>query len=196
MKNFSAALAQLVEHLIRNERVRCSSHLSSTTSSKVQQNVMGTPMPKDLYYAEDFNEGDNFDLGTYTVTKDEIVEFAEKYDPFPFHIDEEKAKETIFEGIISSGWLTALIWLRMMHRKFLSYEVTLGSPGHEEMLWPQPVRPGDILSGYVEIKGIKLSKSKPDLGFIRYTASLENQNQQCVFSTTSTLIIKTRQNAS
>ena len=63
MKNFSAALAQLVEHLIRNERVRCSSHLSSTTSSKVQQNVMGNPMPKDLYYAEDFNEGDNFDLG-------------------------------------------------------------------------------------------------------------------------------------
>ena len=195
MKNFSAALAQLVEHLIRNERVRCSSHLSSTTSSKVQQNVMGNPMPKDLYYAEDFNEGDNFDLGTYTVTKDEIIEFAKKYDPFPFHIDEEKAKETIFEGIISSGWLTALIWLRMMHRKFLSYEVTLGSPGHEEMLWPQPVRQGDTLSGSLEIKGIKISKSKPDLGFIRYTASLENQNQQCVFSTTSTLIIKTRQNA-
>ena len=153
-------------------------------------------MPKDLYYAEDFKEGDNFDLGSYNVTKDEIIEFAKKYDPFPFHIDEEKAKETIFEGIISSGWLTALIWLRMMHKKFLSYEVTLGSPGHEEMLWPQPVRHGDTLSGSLEIKGVKISKSKPDLGFIRYIASLENQNQQCVFSTTSTLIIKTRQNAS
>ena len=64
---------------------------------------MEPPMPKDLYYAEDFKEGDNFDLGSYNVTKDEIIEFAKKYDPFPFHIDEEKAKETIFEGIISSG---------------------------------------------------------------------------------------------
>ena len=153
-------------------------------------------MKNDLYYAEDFKEGETFNLGIYNVTKEEIVDFAEKYDPFPFHVDEAKAKETIFEGIISSGWLTALIWLRMMHEEFLSYEVTLGSPGHEEMLWPQPVRPGDTLNGSITIKGVKISKSKPDLGFIRYEALLKNQEQKCVFSTTSTLIIKTRQSAS
>ena len=84
----------------------------------------------------------------------------------------------------------------MMHENFLSYEVTLGSPGHEEMLWPQPVRPGDTLNGSITIKGVKISKSKPDLGFIRYEALLKNQNQKYVFSTTSTLIIKTRQSAS
>ena len=147
-------------------------------------------------FAEDFHPGDVFDLGVKTVTLSDITNFAEKYDPFPFHVDEAKAKETIFEGIISSGWLTALIWLRMMHEKFLSYEVTLGSPGHEEMLWPQPVRPGDTLNGSITIKGVKISKSKPDLGFIRYEALLRNQKQQCVFVTTSTLIIKTRQSAS
>ena len=138
-------------------------------------------MKNDLYYAEDFKEGEIFNLGTYNVTKEEIVDFAEKYDPFPFHVDEAKAKETIFEGIISSGWLTALIWLRMMHEKFLSYEVTLGSPGHEEMLWPQPVRPGDTLNGSITIKGVKLSKSTPDKRFSRYEAFLTTHDQTCVF---------------
>ena len=71
--------------------------------------------------------------------------------------------------------------------------MTLGSPGHEEILWPQPVRPGDTLNGSITIKSVKISKSKPGLGFIRYEALLENQNRKCVFSTTSTLIIKARQ---
>ena len=83
-----------------------------------------------------------------------------------------------------------------MHEKFLSYEVTLGSPGHEEMLWPQPVRPNDTLNGSITIKSVKISKSKPGLGFIRYEALLKNQNRKCVFSTTSTLIIKARQSGS
>ena len=60
-------------------------------------------MPSNFYYAEDFKEGETFNLGTYNVTKEEIVDFAEKYDPFPFHVDEAKAKATIFGGIISSG---------------------------------------------------------------------------------------------
>ena len=150
-------------------------------------------MPSNFYYAEDFKEGETFNLGIYNVTKEEIVDFANRYDPFPFHVDEAKAKETIFGGIISSGWLTALIWLRMMHEKFLCYEVTLGSPGHEKILWPQPVRPGDTLNGSITIKSVKISKSKPGLGFIRYEALLKNQNRKCVFSTTSTLIIKARQ---
>ena len=75
-------------------------------------------MPSNFYYAEDFKEEETFNLGIYNVTKEEFVDFANRYDPFPFHVDEAKAKETIFGGIISSGWLTALIWLRMMHEKF------------------------------------------------------------------------------
>ena len=145
-----------------------------------------------LRYAEDYKAGDVFDLGVHEITREEIIEFSRKYDPFPFHIDDQAAKETIFGSIISNGWLTALVWLRLMHESFLSYETTLGSPGHEEMVWPPPVRPGDRLAGRVEIKESRISTSRPDLGFIRYTATLSNQEGDEVFVTTSTLIVKPR----
>ena len=145
-----------------------------------------------LRYAEDYNAGEIFDLGTYDVTREEIIEFSRKYDPFPFHIDDQAAQETVFRGIISSGWLTALVWLRLMHKAFLCHETTLGSPGHEEMIWPTPVRPSDQLSGQVEIKESRVSKSKPDLGFVRYTSTLSNQAGEDVFVTTSTLIVTPR----
>jgi acyl dehydratase len=80
----------------------------------------------------------------------------------------------------------------MMHDSFLCHETTLGSPGHEKMLWPKPVRPGDHLTGLLEIKESKVSVSKPDLGFVRYTSTLKNQNQEDVFITTSTMIVKPR----
>ena len=143
-------------------------------------------------YAEDYNAGDVFELGTYDVTREEIIEFSRKYDPFPFHIDEQAAQQTVFAGIISSGWLTTLVWLRLMHKAFLCHETILGSPGHEEILWPTPVRPNDRLNGRVEIKESRVSKSKPDLGFVRYTATLNNQEGEEVFVTTSTLIVKPR----
>ena len=145
-----------------------------------------------LRYAEDYNAGDVFDLGTYDVTREEIIKFSREYDPFPFHIDDQAAQETVFGGLISSGWLTALVWLRLMHRAFLCHETTLGSPGHEEMIWPTPVRPGDRLNGRVEIKESRVSRSKPDLGFVRYTATLNNQDGKEVFVTTSTFIVKPR----
>ena len=138
-----------------------------------------------LKFAEDYKVGDSFELGQFEVTREEVVEFAQKYDPFPFHVDDEAAKATVFGGIISSGWLTALVWLRLMHSQFLCYETVLGSPGHEEMVWPTPVRPGDRLSGTVEIKESRVSKSKPELGFVRYTAKLTNQENEAVFITTS-----------
>ncbi len=146
----------------------------------------------DLRYAEDYNAGDVFDLGTYDVTREEIIKFSREYDPFPFHIDDQAAQETVFGGLISSGWLTALVWLRLMHKAFLSHETTLGSPGHEEMIWPTPVRPGDRLNGRVEIKESRVSRSKPDMGFVRYTATLNNQDGKEVFVTTSTFIVKPR----
>ena len=143
-------------------------------------------------YAEDYNAGDVFDLGTYDITREEIIEFSRKYDPLPFHVDDQAAQETVFGGIISSGWLTALVWLRLMHKAFLYHETTLGSPGHEEMIWPTPVRPGDRLNGRLEIKESRVSRSKPDLGFVRYSATLSNQEDEEVFVTTSTLIVKPR----
>ena len=143
-------------------------------------------------YAEDFEVGEKFDLGRYHVTREEIVDFAQKYDPFPFHVDEEFASKTVFGGIISSGWLTSLVWLRLMHKNFLEYETVLGSPGHEEVKWPTPVRPDDQLEGTLEVLEQRVSSTRPDLGFVRYRATLTNQNDETVFYTTSTMIIKPR----
>ena len=145
-----------------------------------------------IRYAEDFEVGEKFDLGRYHVTREEIVSFAQKYDPFPFHVDEESASKTVFEGIISSGWLTSLVWLRLMHKNFLEYETVLGSPGHEEVKWPTPVRPDDQLEGTLEVLEQRVSSSRPDLGFVRYRATLTNQNDETVFDTTSTMIINPR----
>ena len=79
-----------------------------------------------------------------------------------------------------------------MHKAFLCHETTLGSPGHKEMIWPTPVHSGDRLSGQIEIKESRVSRSKPDLGFVRCTSTLKNQKGEDVFVTTSTLIVKPR----
>ena len=78
-------------------------------------------MRQPKYYWEDFRPGDVAELGEKTVRKEEIIEFASEFDPQPFHLDEEAAAKTVFSGIISSGWLTSLIWLRLMHKNLLSY---------------------------------------------------------------------------
>ena len=80
----------------------------------------------------------------------------------------------------------------MMHRSFLSYDAVMGSPGHEEMTWPKPVRPDDKVTGQLEILESRNSKSKPGLGFVRYEAKLFNQDNEIVFLTKSTLMIKSR----
>lgn len=150
------------------------------------------PKPHGARYAEDFFSGQTFDIGQKQLTKSEIVEFAQKFDPFPFHIDEAYAEKTVFEGLISSGWYTALIWLGMMHESLLTYETILGSPGHDSLIWKNPVRPGDTLSGEVEIIDSRISKSRPELGFVKYKATMLNQRGEEVFFTESTLMLKSK----
>jgi acyl dehydratase len=149
-----------------------------------------------LRYAEDYKPGDVFELGTYDVTAAEIVEFAKKYDPQPFHIDEEAAKKTIHGGLISSGWLTGIIMLQLMRRGFICVETSMGSPGHDELRWLKPVRPGDRLHGRVVVGDVRISKSRPEMGFVNNTATLTNQNGEVVFSMKSAAIFKTRAAAS
>ena len=144
-------------------------------------------------FAEDFHAGQVFNLGSKSVTKEEIIAFAQRYDPFPFHLDDEEGSKTVFGGIISSGWQTTLIWLEMMHENILDYTTIMGSPGHDALNWKTPVRPGDTLSGSMEILDTKLSKSRPEIGFVKYKAQLVNQKNEQVFFTESTLIIKTQQ---
>jgi acyl dehydratase len=145
-----------------------------------------------LRYAEDYRPGEAFDLGSHRITEAEIVEFARQYDPQPMHVDKEFAARSHYGGLISSGWLTALILFRLMLRGFICQETSLGSPGHDETRWFKPVRPGDVLHGRAEVGEVRISKSKPEMGFVHNTATLTNQAGQMVLRIRSTAIFKTR----
>ena len=148
-----------------------------------------------LRYAEDYLPGEVFDLGSQTVSEEEILEFARKYDPQPIHTDKAFAEKSHFGGLISSGWLTALIMFRMMLQGFICQETSLGSPGHDETRWLKPVRPGDTLHGRIEVGEVRISRSKPEMGFMQTTATLTNQHGEVVFLLRSAAIFKTRMTA-
>jgi acyl dehydratase len=150
-------------------------------------------MTEPIRYAEDYAPGQVFDVGTHTFTAAEIIAFSREWDPHPFHIDEAAAKQTMFGGLIASGWHTALVMMRMLHQGgFLSLETSIGSPGHEELKWLRPVRPGEVLRGQVVVNHVKISTSRPELGFVNCTATLTNPAGEVVYLLTSAALIKTR----
>lgn len=124
----------------------------------------------DLLYFEDFETGQEFQMGSYHVTKEEILEFAGKYDPQPFHIDEKAAGESMFGGIIASGWHTASISMRLYVDTILNKSASLGSPGVDELRWKRPLRPGDTVTGNFKVtekkdfrKGIGIATGRVNL---------------------------------
>src|SRR3954447_6844386 len=102
-------------------------------------------MTRQVRYLEDFTNGLVIEAGTATVSEAEIIEFASKYDPQPFHIDRAAAAHSIFGGLVASGWQTCGLVMRQIVDHVLAPEASLGSPGVDEVRWPNPVRPGDTL---------------------------------------------------
>src|ERR687895_1266049 len=100
---------------------------------------------------EDFTPGRVFDLGTTVVDRDEMLAFARRFDPQPFHVDEEAGKASIFGGLTASGWFTAALWMRAYADRVLARAASLGSPGGEEIVWPAPVFAGDTLRATMEV---------------------------------------------
>jgi acyl dehydratase len=135
-----------------------------------------------MKYWEDIKVGDTGDLGSYTVTEEEILAFAKKYDPQPFHLDREAAKRSIFGGLIASGWHSCAIMMRMsvehMRREQLA---GVGSPGIDSCRWLKPVRPGDTLTVRTEITESWRSKSRL-IGFVRRRADMLNQHGEVVLT--------------
>lgn len=150
---------------------------------------MSTATPR---YANDFQPGQVFDLGWKDVTEQEIVQFALQWDPHPFHIDAEAAARSMFGGLTASGWQTALWMMQLMHRGFITVETSLGSPGHDELRWLLPVRPGDRLYGRVEVESVRISRSRPELGFVGTCATLSNQHGALVYLLRSQAMFRTR----
>lgn len=133
-------------------------------------------------YFEDYQAGECAEFGDYPVTEQEILEFARKYDPQPFHVDPEAGARTIYGGLISSGWMTGSIMMRLMVDHFISPLSSMGSPGIDELRWHRPVRPGDRLRMRVTILETRRSESKPDRGVIRARHEALNQNGETVMS--------------
>jgi acyl dehydratase len=133
---------------------------------------------------EDFAVGQVYELGSRTVTEAELVEFARQWDPQPFHVDPEAAKESVFGGLIASGWQTGAIWMRMYVDTMLG-SAARGSPGIEELRWLAPVRPGDTLTGRLTVLETAPSATKPDRGTIRIRGEMVNQDGVTVMAMTS-----------
>ena len=136
---------------------------------------------KRLYF-EDFEEGQVFELGEKTLTRDEIVAFAREFDPQPFHVDEEAAKDSAFGGLIASGWHTAAIFMRLYVDAVLRRAESMGSPGVEELRWLKPVRPGDTLSARLTVLDAVPSASRPGRGTVYLISEVFNSRGEKVMS--------------
>jgi acyl dehydratase len=118
------------------------------------------------YHFEDFTPGRVWEIEGPTLGRDEIVEFARRFDPQYFHLDERAAEDSPYGGLIASGWQTVGICMRLICDAYLLQAASLGSPGVNEVRWTKPVRPGDRLRMKMTVLEAKLSRSKPDRGTV------------------------------
>lgn len=143
-------------------------------------------------HLDDLTPGTVIDLGRVTVTREEMLDFARRYDPQPIHLDDEAARAGIYGGLISSGWLTVSLCMRQIVDGFLGRAASLGSPGCDEVRWLRPVRPGDTLTYRAEILEVTPSRSKPDRGIARVRYEAANQHGEPVLRLTGMQMLARR----
>ena len=126
------------------------------------------------------------DLGSVKLSQTDIIEFARQFDPQPMHLDPNAASFTIYGGLIASGWHTGALFMGLLVRNLIVDTTSMGSPGMEDIRWPAPVRPGDTLSGSIEILETRASNSRPNMGIVRWRGALRNQDGKLVMSAIGT----------
>ncbi|MEF2551105.1 MaoC family dehydratase [Aurantimonas sp. A2-1-M11] len=141
---------------------------------------------------EDFTEGLEIDLRPYEVTRDEVIAFAREFDPQPFHLDEDAAKDTLLGGLSASGWHSCAMMMRMMADSYILDSSSQGSPGVDFVRWRRPVRPGDVLSGTARVLSRRLSSKRPTLGILKISTVLRKQTNDIVLESEYTLLVLTR----
>ncbi|MFM7585143.1 MAG: MaoC family dehydratase [Caldilinea sp.] len=144
------------------------------------------------YYFENIEPGAVLQLGSRTVTAEEIVAFAREFDPQPFHIDPEAASQSIFGGLIASGWHICSMTMRLLVEQYLSRAASLGSPGVDQIRWLRPVRPGDTIAAHVVVLETRPSQSKPDRGAVKLRTEVTNQQGELVMTMESTGLMARR----
>ena len=143
-------------------------------------------------YFEDLAVGQRFGTGTVTVEPEMITAFAAEFDPQPFHLDEEAARESPFGGLVASGWHTAALTMGLLVGGELRVVGGLIGLGVEELSWPRPVRPGDVLRVESEVLGLRPSNSKPDRGIVRVRNTTLNGEGQPVMVQVVTMVVPRR----
>src|SRR3954453_3991613 len=152
--------------------------------------------PGPMRYFEDLEVGAETYFGSYEVTREEVLEFARKYDPQPFHLSDEEAAKTHFGRMSASGWHTAAMTMAVIARYVVSHEQAgLGSPGIDELRWRKPVYPGDTLHVRGKIVEKTPSRSRPEMGSFRSEMIVSNQDGQPVLTFTSIVLIRRRTDA-
>ena len=155
---------------------------------------MTEPSPRaasDPVYLDDLRVGQRFVSGTYMLDQAEIVEFASRFDPQPFHLDAALAADTLLGGLAASGWHTAAITMRLL--------VDGGPPiaggiigAGGEIAWPRPTRPGDTLQVHSEVVDIRLSRSRPDRGIVTLSTETRNHRDEIVQTFVARLLVRRR----
>ena len=136
--------------------------------------------PAIQFYWEDLPVDTTIDLGSLTVDREEVIDFAGKYDPQPFHLDDEAAAQSMFGRLAASGWHTCAMVMGLMVRNFLQRSSSLGSPGLEKLKWLKPVYPGDTLTVRQRITESRPMASRPDVGLVRTLWEAFNQDGEQV----------------
>ena len=131
-------------------------------------------------YWEDFKVGEVHEMGSHTFTAEEIIEFAQKFDPQPFHTDAKAAAASVFGGLIASGWHTCAMGMRFAVDSYINSGVSLGSPGLDNIRWHKPVRPGDTITYRRTTLASRPSKSMPGVGLMQGRIEAINQNGEVV----------------
>jgi acyl dehydratase len=149
-----------------------------------------------MRYWEDMEVGSEATFGTYEVTREEVLEFARKYDPQPFHLSDEEAAKTHFGRIAASGWHTCAMTMAVIARSVVDDDQAgLGSPGVDELRWLKPVYPGDTLTVRGKIVDLTPSRSKPEIGSMRTLTTVTNQDDVPVMTFTSIVLMRRRPTA-
>lgn len=146
-----------------------------------------------MLYFEDIDVGAVRSFGPYEVTREEVIDFASKYDPQPFHLSDEAAAETHFGRLAASGWHTCAMTMAMYVRHMKDHPVaSLGAAGVDELRWLKPVYPGDVLHAESKVLEKRESASRPDMGIFRNQMTTTNQHGEPVLTFIATSLMRRR----
>jgi acyl dehydratase len=134
------------------------------------------------FYFEDFSPDWKVEYGPRRITREDMIEFAAQFDPQPMHLDEEAARDTMLGGLGASGWYTCAFMMKMIADGLLLDAASMGSPGIDEVKWLKPVRPGDSLTVRGSVVSARVSRSKPDRGFVTLSWEVSNDRGEKVMT--------------